>query len=174
MTWLDAAILIVILFFVWSAFQGGLVRELISFAASVAGIVLAGLFYEDLRDTLFASIDNQTVASCIAFATIFVAITVAGHVLALVVHPVIQVLQLGMADQFLGAGFGAVKGVILVIAVLVLLVTYPVYDLDEEIAESEFATRLLDVSEPVTAIMPDIFQNKVDALDGPSAPIRDS
>jgi membrane protein required for colicin V production len=173
-TWLDAAIVVVILFFVMTGFQGGLVREMISFAASLAGLVVAGLFYEELRDSMFTSIDNQTVASAVAFLTIFVGIVVAGHVLAMVVHPVIQVLQLGMADQFMGAGFGAVKGFILVEALLILMVTYPLWDLDQEIVESEFATRMLDASQPITAVMPDIFEKTVDALDGPTAPIRDS
>ncbi len=174
MTWVDAAIVVMLLFFVMSGFQGGLVREMISFASTLVGVVLAGLFYEDLRDSLFTSIDNRTVASAVAFLAIFLGIVVAGHVLAMVVHPVIQVLQLGMADQFMGAGFGAVKGFILIEAMLILLVTYPLWDLNQEIAKSEFGPRLLNASQPITAILPDIFQKTVDALDGPTAPIRDS
>lgn len=174
MTWIDAAIVVAILFFVITGFQGGLVREMISFASTLAAVVLAGLFYEDLRDALFSSIDDKTVASAVAFLSIFVGIVVAGHVLAMVVHPVIQVLQLGMADQFMGAGFGFLKGFILVEALLILLVTYPLWDLDQKIAESEFGPRLLNIAGPITAILPDIFEKTVDALDGPTAPIRDS
>lgn len=173
MTWIDAAIVVIFLFFVVTAFQGGLVREMISFAATLAGIILAGLFYDDLRDSLLGSIDNTTVASAVAFLTIFIAITVAGQLLAMVVHPMIQILQLGMMDQFLGAGFGAVKAFILIEALLIVLVTYPFWDLNKEIAKSEFATRLLDVSQPVTAVMPDIFKSTVDALDGADCSIRD-
>ena len=93
----------------------------------------------------------------------------------MVVHPVIKVLQLGMFDQFLGAGFGFVKGLILIISLLVLIVTYPVWNLDEEIAESEFATRLLNASAPITALLPEIFESQVDALQTASKlPIRDS
>ena len=66
------------------------------------------------------------------------------------------------------------KAFVLVVATLTLLVTYPVWDLDEAVEESEFATRLLEWSAPVTALLPDIFENTVDAIDGPTAPIRDS
>jgi membrane protein required for colicin V production len=174
-TWIDAAIVVIMLFFVVTAFQGGLVREVIAFASTLAGIVIAGIFYDDLRDTLFTSIDNQTVASAVSFLSIFAGITVAGQLLAMVVHPMIQVLQLGMADQFLGAAFGAVKGFILIEALLILFVTYPFWDMDQEIDKSEFATRLLNVATPVTNVLPEIFQSKVDAFtDGDIAPIRDS
>jgi membrane protein required for colicin V production len=174
MTWVDAAIVVIFLFFIVTAFQGGLVREMIAFAATLGGIILAGLFYDDLQDSLLGSIDNEPVASAIAFLTIFITITVAGQLLAMVIHPMIQILQLGMMDQFLGAGFGAVKAFILIEALLIVLVTYPLWDLDKEIAKSEFATRLLDASEPVTAVLPDIFKSTVDALDGPTGPLRDS
>ena len=59
MTWIDAAIVVVMLFFVVTAFQGGLVREIIAFASTLAGIVIAGMFYDDLRDSMFTSIDND-------------------------------------------------------------------------------------------------------------------
>jgi membrane protein required for colicin V production len=174
-TWVDAVIVVVIIFFIVAAFQAGLVREIIAFAAVLGGLVFAGLFYDDIRDSLLSSVDNDTVASAIAFLAIFATCAVAGQLLAMVVHPVIQVLQLGMLDQFLGAGFGFLKGLILVISVLVLLVTYPIWDLDEAIAESDFAMRLLEASQPITALRPEVFESKVDAFtDGIDAPIRDS
>jgi membrane protein required for colicin V production len=175
MTWIDAAIVVIFLFFIVTAFQAGFVREVIAFASTLAGVVLAGIFYDDLRDSLFTSIDNETAASAVAFLVIFLTITTAGQLLAMVVNPVMHVLQLGMADQFLGAGFGVVKAWVLVVSVLILLVTYPIWDMDERIAESEFATRFLEASEPITAVLPDIFQSKVDAFtDGEIAPIQES
>lgn len=175
MTWIDAAIVVILIFFIVTAFQAGLVREIIAFAATLAGLVVAGLFYDDIRESLLTSIDNDTVASAIAFFAIFATFTIAGQLLAMVVHPMIQVLQLGMMDQFIGAGFGLVKGVILIVALLILMVTYPVWDLDEEIAKSDFAMRMLEASDPITTVLPDVFQSKVDAFtDGIDAPIRDS
>jgi membrane protein required for colicin V production len=175
MTWIDAAIVVVLLFFVVTAFQAGLVRELIAFASTLAGVVVAGIFYDDIRENLLTSIDNETVASAVAFLAIFLTFTVAGQLLAMVVHPVIQVLQLGMADQFMGAAFGVVKAFVLVEALLILFVTYPFWDLDEEINDSEFATRLLEASKPITTILPDVFQSQVDAFTGDDPPpIRQS
>jgi uncharacterized membrane protein required for colicin V production len=74
MTWVDAAIAIIFLFFIITAFQAGFIREIIGMSSALLGAVLAGLFYSDVADTLLVSIDNNTTASVIAFLIIFVGI----------------------------------------------------------------------------------------------------
>ena len=103
MSWIDAAMIAIFLFFIVTAFSAGLVREVISTSATIGGMVLAGLFYQDIADTLLSSIDNETTAAVVGFLIIFVGITAAGQLIAMVVHPAITVLALGMMDQFLGA-----------------------------------------------------------------------
>jgi membrane protein required for colicin V production len=164
MTWVDVAIVVIFLFFIVTAFSAGLVREIISTGATVAGMVLAGLFYRDIADSLLSSIDNETTASVVGFLIIFGSITLAGQLLAMVVHPAITVLQLGMMDQFLGAGFGAVKAFVIIEVLLVLFVTYPRYDLDTRIDDSQFATTMLKMSQPIVKVLPVIFEKKVDAF----------
>jgi uncharacterized membrane protein required for colicin V production len=170
MTWLDIAIVVVFLFFIVTAFAAGLVREIIGTSAVLLGAITAGLFYDDVADTLLTSIDNPTTASVVGFLIIFIGIVVAGQLLAMVVHPVITVLQLGMADQMLGAMFGFVKAFLIVEVLLVLFVTYPRYDMDQRINDSEFASIMVDISTPVVKILPDIFENKVDAFNGVDLP----
>jgi membrane protein required for colicin V production len=163
-TWIDAAIVIIFLYFIITAFNAGFVRETISTAAAILGAVLAGLFYRDVADTLFMSIDNQTTSSVVGFLVIFLGIAIAGQVLALLVHPAITILQLGIFDQMLGAAFGAVKAFIIVEVLLVLFVTYPRYHLDERIKDSQFGSLMVDGSAPIVTILPDIFDNKVNAF----------
>jgi hypothetical protein len=45
-----------------------------------------------------------------------------------------------------------------------LSVTYPRYDIDERIDDSEFAGIMLNMSQPVVKMLPDIFEKKVDAF----------
>ena len=164
MTWVDVGIVVIFLFFIVTAFSAGLVREIISTGATILGMVLAGLFYRDIADSLLTSIDNETTASVVGFLIIFVGITLAGQLLAMVVHPAITVLQLGMMDQFLGAGFGAVKAFVIIEVLLVLFVTYPRYDLETRIDDSQFATIMLEMSQPIVKVLPVIFEKKVDAF----------
>jgi membrane protein required for colicin V production len=164
MTWVDAGIVVIFLFFIVTAFSSGLVREIISTGATIAGMVLAGLFYQNIADSLLSSIDNETTAAVVGFLIIFLGITLAGQLLAMVVHPAITVLQLGMADQFLGAAFGAVKAFVIIEVLLVLFVTYPRYDLDTRINDSQFASTMLKMSQPIVKVLPVIFEKKVDAF----------
>lgn len=164
MTWVDAAIAVLFLYFVIAAFQAGFIREIIGMAASLLGAILAGLFYGNVADTLLTSIDNPTTASVVGFLIIFVAITLAGQLLALLVHPAVTVLQLGIFDQILGAGLGAVKAFLIIEVLLVLFVTYPRFNMDQRIRDSTFGSKLVDVSAPVVRVLPDVFRKQVDAF----------
>ncbi|HYM16127.1 MAG TPA: CvpA family protein [Dehalococcoidia bacterium] len=166
MTWIDAAIAVIFLYFVITAFQAGFIREIIGMAAAVLGAVLAGLFYGNVADTLLSSIDNTTTASVAAFLIIFIGISLAGQLLAMLVHPAVTILQLGILDQLLGAALGAVKGFLIIEVLLVLFVTYPRYHMDQRINDSAFASKMVNVSAPVLKILPDVFQKKVDAFKG--------
>jgi membrane protein required for colicin V production len=162
MAWVDAVIVLALLFFIVTAFNAGFIRELISTAATVGGLITAGLLYDDVADALLSGIDNPRTESVLGFLLIFVGITVAGQLLAALVHPAVTILQLGMADQLLGAAFGALKGVIIIEALLILLVTYPRYDSRDYIQDSQFAQLMLDVSTPILTILPDEFEAAVD------------
>lgn len=164
MNWIDAGIVIVLLFFIVTAFQNGFVREAISMVSAIAGVVLAGLFYDDVAEALLSSIDNEMSKNVIAFLIIFVGCAVIGQLIAIVVHPAIVIMQLGIADQMLGAAFGAVKGFVIIEALLILMVTYPRYDMDQRINESQFGEMLLEVSEPLLKVLPAEFDSRVDAF----------
>ena len=172
MSWIDAAIVVVLLFFIVTAFQNGLIRETISIASTIGGVVLAGLLYDDFSNAFLDSIDNETTKNVISFMVIFAGITILGQLVAILVHPAVVIMQLGIFDQLLGAMFGAVKGFVIIEALLILMVTYPRYDLDEEINDAEFAPRLLEVAEPLTTILPQEFDAHVDAFTGDGPILR--
>lgn len=162
MSWLDAAIVIVFLFFIVTAFQNGFVRETVSMASAIAGVVLAGFFYDNVADSLLSSIDNVTTKNVIAFLIIFGGISIAGQLVAMLVHPAVVIMQLGIADQLLGAVFGLVKAFVIIEALLILMIAYPRYDMDDRIRESDFAGIMIDAAEPVLKILPAEFDSRVD------------
>jgi membrane protein required for colicin V production len=170
MSWIDAAIVVVLLFFIVTAFQNGFIRETISLASAIGGVVLAGLLYDNMASAFFDSVDNETTKNVISFLIILGGVALLGQLLAILVHPAVVIMQLGIADQLLGAAFGAVKGFVIIDALLILMVTYPRYDMDKRIDDSEFATLLLDASEPLQKILPDVFGNSVDAFSCNEAP----
>src|SRR5690349_11795985 len=102
MNWIDAAIVIVFLYFIVTAFSAGFIRETIGIASAVLGMVLAGLFYDEVRDSLLSSIDNNTTASAVSFLIIFLGVALLGQVVAMLMKPAVSVMQLGIFDQIMG------------------------------------------------------------------------
>src|SRR5574338_257212 len=158
MNWIDAAVVIVFLYFIVTAFSAGFIRETIGIASAILGVIVAGLFYDDVGSSIFAAIDSTTTQNVVGFLVILVGISLAGQAIA--------VLQLGIFDQLAGAALGVVKAFVLVEVVLILFVTYPRYDLDKRIRDSEFATRMLDAAPPMLKILPDVFHAKVTQFNG--------
>jgi membrane protein required for colicin V production len=166
MNWIDAAIVIVFLYFIITAFSAGFIRETIGIASAILGVIVAGLFYDDVGSSIFAAIDSTTTQNVVGFLVILVGISLAGQLIAVLTKPAIAVLQLGIFDQLAGAALGVVKAFVLVEVVLILFVTYPRYDLDKRIRDSEFATRMLDAAPPILKVLPDVFHAKVTAFNG--------
>jgi membrane protein required for colicin V production len=163
---IDAGIVIIFLFFIVTGFTNGFVRELIALAAAILGVVLAGMFYDDVADKLLGSIDNETAKASLGFLIIFLGVTIIGQLLAFLVQPAMMILQLGIADQLLGAFFGALKAFVIIEAILILMVTYPRYDMDERINDSEFGSRMLEMADPILRILPDEFEARVNQFTG--------
>lgn len=162
MNWLDIVIVLVIAWFTFAAFQAGFIRETVTVVAAIIGVALAGLFYTDLSDDVFSFIDNRQLSSIIAFVLIFGATTLAGQMMAIVLKPTINALQLGIFDQLVGAGFGFVKAMVFIQIFLILFVTYPRWSLDKTIDGSVFGSLIVDKTAVLVKILPGEFQGSVD------------
>lgn len=162
MNWLDAAIILLVLWFTFAAFQAGLIRETVTVVAAVIGVALAGLFYKDLADDVLLFIDNEQLASIIAFIAIFAATALAGQMMALVLKPTANILQLGVFDQLAGAAFGLFKSLVFIQVMLILFITYPRWDMDKEIDGSLFGSLIVEKTGVLVHILPAEFEGKVD------------
>jgi membrane protein required for colicin V production len=162
MNWLDAVIILVVLWFTVAAFSAGFIRETVTIFAAILGVVLAGLFYKDLADDVLLAIDNEKVARIVAFAVIFVATALAGQLGAMLLKPTVSVLQLGIFDQLAGAAFGFVKAMIFVEIFLLVFVTYPTLDLADHIDASFFGSFIVEGIPILLRILPGEFEAAVD------------
>jgi membrane protein required for colicin V production len=163
--WLDAVIVLVVLWFTFSAFQAGFIRETVTIVAAILGVVLAGLFYEDLADDVLLFIEGDRLASIVAFGLIFAATALAGQMLAMVLKPTINLLQLGLFDQLAGAVFGFVKAMVFVQIFLIVFITFPKWGLREEIEDSTFGSltaEMVDNLPVLVRMLPDEFETAVD------------
>jgi membrane protein required for colicin V production len=163
MNWLDIAIVIIVAFFATTAFSAGLIRELVTLVSAVVGVVVAGLFYDDLARDVLVFIDNKDTASIVAFLVLLGAIYLAGQLIAIMLKQVAAVLLLGWADRLGGALFGLLKGLVVVEVLLIAFVTFDV-GLDDAIEDSGLASVFLDAASVLLIILPDDFERAVDAF----------
>jgi uncharacterized membrane protein required for colicin V production len=164
MNWLDVVIMVAVLWFTITAFQAGFIRETVTVVAAIIGVALAGFFYRDLADDVLLFIDNEQVARIVAFGIIFVAVALAGQVLALILKPTISMLQLGIFDQLAGAAFGFAKAMVFIQVFLLVFVTYPRWGLGEAIDDSFFGTVILENVAVLDRILPEEFEISLDAF----------
>jgi membrane protein required for colicin V production len=158
--WLDAAIIVLILWLTFSAFQAGFIRETVTVVAAILGIVLAGLFYQSLAEDVFVWIENDKLASIVGFTVILGAVVLAGQIVALILKPTVNLMQLGIFDQLAGAAFGFVKAIVFIQIFLILFITYPKWGLDETIDDSVFGSltvEIVDRAPVIVEMLPEEF-----------------
>jgi membrane protein required for colicin V production len=164
MNWLDIVIVAAIGFFTFTAFTAGLIREVVTLVSALVGVVLAGLFYEDMATDVLIFVEDETAARAIGFLVLLGSVYLAGQLGAIMLKRMASLLLLGWADHLGGAAFGFLKGLIVVEVVLIVLVTYPVLGLDEDIDGSALASVFLDAVPAVLLLLPDEFEAAVDAF----------
>jgi membrane protein required for colicin V production len=166
MNWLSLLLVAGIALFTWRAYRIGFIRELVSLSALILAIPVAGLLYDDLARKLDPIITNPLLARLVAFLAILIAVIIAGQVGAHLLKRTVNLLNLGWADQWAGAAFGLLKGVLLAQVLLIALVAYPKPDVRETIDNSSVATFLLDSAPAVLALLPTHFDEAIDAFPG--------
>ena len=164
MNWLDIIVVATIAWFIFSAFWAGVIREIVAIVGVALGIVLAGLFYQDLADDVKLVIDGDNAPRIIAFLLIFGACALAGQLVAMVLKQTAALLMLGTFDHLLGAVFGFAKGIVVVEILMIVFVTFPALGLKETIDESMFGPIFLNGIPFLLKVLPSEFDSAVEAL----------
>lgn len=99
----------------------GLVYEVLSVASWIAAFVLAQLFAPDLAVMLPMGQAPEVARYAAAFVLVFVGVVFAGGLIAWVTKKLIESVGLRPVDRTLGAAFGLLRGVVLLLAVAVVV-----------------------------------------------------
>jgi len=120
MTALDIAVLLLVGGLAIRGFIAGFVTESLALAAIVAGIFAVRLFHAPVTSILAGLIGSEYGGALIAFVLTFGITFGLGKWLASYIGGKTKSSMLGMVDRLLGAGFGAVKGLLVATVVYVV------------------------------------------------------
>ena len=120
MNWLDYSIIgVLLLSMVWSALRG-VVREIVSLGGWIIAFLAANLFAGPLAAHLPQAIPGDALRALAAFLAIFVFALICSALVGLLMSKLVSAVGLGPIDKGLGALFGVARGVLLVMAAVLV------------------------------------------------------
>lgn len=126
MTALDIIVILLVGAGLVTGWLKGFVGEVLSLAAWIVAIVFLRLFHGTATNALEGAVGTRAGAAVLAFAVVFGVVFLIGKLVARQVGGGVKRSVIGPVDRVLGAGFGAVKG--LIGATLLYLGANLVYD----------------------------------------------
>jgi membrane protein required for colicin V production len=116
MTTFDWIVVCIVALSTLFAFFRGVIRELVALAAWIAGIVCAIAYTPALAQLLPDVFGEPALRYVIAFTLIVVAALLLGALIAWPLSSIVRAAGLGFVDRFLGSLFGLARGVVLMLA----------------------------------------------------------
>ena len=118
----DMLIIVVLAFSVIRGVFRGLIKELSSIVGVMAGFYAAYSYYPSIAGLLAHWMTDSAYVNIIGFLILFCVVFFIVSVIGVVIKYLLNVAFMGWFDRMCGAGFGLIKG-ILIVAVLFILFT---------------------------------------------------
>lgn len=120
MTIFDYVVLFILVSSVVISTMRGLVKEILSLLGWVAAFVVANAFGAKLSPMLPSVIPGEALRLIVAFIVLFLGVRVLMGLLALAIGALIEASGLSLADRGLGGLFGLGRGIVIVLAGVIL------------------------------------------------------
>jgi len=124
MTWVDLAVLAMLIVATMGGMAQGFFRSFFSLGGLLLGLVLAIWNYSLVGKLFFSWVQVKAVADAIGFLTIAVVVMLAGAVLGGLLQKTFRWAGLGCLDTLLGAVFGLLQGALLVMVFVLVTVAF--------------------------------------------------
>lgn len=126
MNWFDIAIIATLALSILVGLWRGFIGEVMALACWILAFWVAWMFGPTLAEQFSASISAPSVRVLLGYALCFVAVLVAGAILAFLLRKLVSGSGLSGTDRLLGMVFGLVRGFALVVLVVLLMKFTPV------------------------------------------------
>ena len=156
MNWVDWVILVVLGFSALVGIKRGFVKEALSLSTWVMAIVVAVILNERLSLYLMEYIANEKLRYLVAFVLLFVATLLLGALASSLMTQIIKVAGLKDTDRLLGMAFGLARGVVLMVALLLVFREVAPDETEDALEESLLGPHLQVVEEWVRELLTDV------------------
>jgi len=155
---LDWVILVIVLVSILLAVAQGFFFEIFSLAGVVVGYVVASWSYHSVAPWFVPYVKNLWVADAAGFLVIFVLIVALAGVIARLARWAIQEVGLRWFDRLLGGVFGALRGALVVMVVVMAMASFS--PTSPSLQSSEFAPYFLVLGRGAMWLSPTEFRMK--------------
>lgn len=118
----DMLIIVILAFCVIRGVFRGLIKEMSSIIGVLAGFYAAYSYYMVIAKLLSRWISSAAYLNIVSFLILFCGVFFVISILGIVIKYVLDIAFMGWVDRVCGAGFGIIKG-ILIISVLLIIFT---------------------------------------------------
>jgi len=144
----------------------GLIKEVSSIIGVFGGFHTAYTYYPLLADPLSRWIANAAYLNILSFSIIFCGVFFGISILGIVIRYIFNAASLGWVDRICGAGFGGIKGILIVSVLLLVLTTFLPRNASI-IKDSLLSPHVTMVSAKLAKVVPkDMREQFLDKFDG--------
>jgi len=172
MNWLDIVLLVLIAGSILLSVRKGFSRELVGLISVIVALFCGLWFYGSAGSFLLPYVSSKDVANFCGFILIFCGILIAGALIGILFSRLLKVAGLTWFDRILGAGFGAVRGLVLAVALILAIVAFapglPGDGPPRAVVNSKFAPYVIDTAHLFASMAPrelkDGFRKRYDQV----------
>ena len=155
MNWLDIVLLIIIAGSVASSLRRGITREIIALASVILALILGTWFYGVAGAFLLPYVSSKEIAHFVGFILVFVGVLIVGALVGALVGRLLKISGLSFLDHLLGALFGAVRGILICVALMMAVLAFSTEGHPPEaVVRSRVAPYVVDASRVCAAAAP--------------------
>ena len=161
MNWPDYAILGTLAISILVGALRGFIKEVLALAIWAMAFVLAYRFSGNVAELMEAQVSLPSARLAMGFAGIFLAVLVLGGLLIYLVGRLVETTGLSGTDRLLGGGFGAVRGLAIIVTLLMVAGLTPI-PADPWWKESAMIQRLMPTVHWAAELLPESAREQLD------------
>jgi membrane protein required for colicin V production len=155
MNWLDVVLLVILAASVAMSFRKGLSREVIGLVSVILALLLGIWFYGSAGSFLVPYLSSRALANFAGFLLVFCGVMLLGSLVSHMVGRFLRVTGLSIFDHLLGAGFGAVRGIVISAALIMAIMAFSQGDKPPaSVVSSRVAPYVVDTARGFAAMAP--------------------